>query len=539
MDPFDISGFAQPREKRRTRYLRRRGDNQVDLLDLQEGGQGGALLYEKTLDDEAAKRAAAQGYSWVDGNMYEATAKPHRKKVDAPPGRTPFFIGDKAEHPAQSKPAAKPLDDALSWAAGLGRVTPRPDVEVDVGQPTVISRTPAAPTRPRISVRAAGQVSEEEKRRVLANAQRQPLQAPSGLKSVFDIDPEVGEYLSKYRDEELKGAQGQANDLLLAARLTRAGAMGNHAISQARYDDGALDDLESTARQPVTNLQERRRSEAEIEERGMAREDMGMRRADFQRRGAADTRDHAFRVSQAEREEALQRARMEQDAQQHQDTLRSRALDRAESREERRLRLELAAQEKAERVADKNAQIQHGRDEKMQAELAKRGDSLARLKSDIETINRTLSTPGDMPGAGVWDSMKMENSVLRAVFASQEDTETWQASQRMLKNYINSVSGASYTDAEIKQSLAAYGVKAGSSEQDFRVGMTAFIRDAKRGLLNKQAGFNKGVVDDFRARGGTTAEDMPEPAARPTGRIKRRGAEVYAELEDGSAVRIR
>jgi hypothetical protein len=534
---MDISDFASPQ---RLKYLRRRPDGKVDLLDIQEGGQGGPLVSESVLSDESAKEAARQGYRWVDDNMHSATVAKYRR-ASPPEGRTPFFLGDKAEHQVSSPKKTSPLDDALSWAAGMGRVPPEQTPQVEVGEPLVISRTPSsepppartAPGRPSLQLELAGRTSSADVQHHRQGMRPQPLRPMSALQSVYEVDPEVGDYLASMDDDELRRAQERSRNMLLAARITRAGAMGNEAISGARYDRSAMDGLEAGARQPVADVLERRKAMAARSAEAREAAEMGLRRSEFNRRGAADARDFAYRQERDREQTALERDRMGLQERMRADDREARRADRALTREEMRLRMKLGEDEKREAQERKRQDMLERQNERDLQELAKRSQDAAQMKADLEILNRHLSNE-DIPGVGPIVS------ALPELFLSSDGTELRQAATRLYRMKVRLESGQTVTPQEAATALEARGMGPGRSETAFRKGMESLRNEAATALRNIEAGFHPSVVRTRREYGGTTSSDMPRTAPTRTGRYKRgRDGKVYAEMSDGSAVEVR
>jgi hypothetical protein len=491
---------------------------------------------ESVLSDESAKEAARQGYRWVDDNMHSATLAKHRR-ASPPEGRTPFFLGDKAEHQVASPKKTSPLDDALSWAAGMGRVPPEQEPQVEVGEPLIISRTPSAeppppratPGRPSLQLELAGRTSSADVQHHRQGMRPQPLRPMSALQSVYEVDPEVGDYLASMDDDELRRAQERSRNMLLAARITRAGAMGTEAISGARYDRAAMDGLEAGARQPVADVLERRKARSARSAEAREAEEMGLRRRRFAADDARDARDFAYRRDSDAQRMELDRQRMEQQERMRADDREARRADRALTREEMRLRMKLGEDEKREAQGRKRQDML----ERDLQELAKRSQDAAQMKADLEILNRHLSNE-DIPGVGP------VVSALPEIFLSSDGTELRQAATRLYRMKVRLESGQTVTPQEAATALEARGMGPGRSETAFRKGMESLRNEATMALRNIEAGFRPEVVATRREYGGTTSADMPRTAPTRTGRYKRgRDGKVYAEMSDGSAVEVR
>jgi hypothetical protein len=431
-----------------------------------------------------------------------------RKRRLLPEGRTPFFLGDNVEHGASEGPRDS-LRDALTWAASLGRQ--RPEVELHIGEPEVVSRTPAAPERP--VVRASGEVHA---RRSVGGVRPEPRrEVPPALQSVFAVDPDVGQYMATLEDDELERAQGQSRDLTLAARLAHAGAMGNTALSGARHEEGAYQDLEDGARQPVADLLERRKS-------AMARN-----------ASARDAEAAAYQRAQDRERLALERERLAQQERIHADDRAARSADHALQREDMAMRWKLAQGGKQSAADDKRQDMLGRQNEKDLAELAKRAQPGTQMKDDLETVNGFISS-GELPGVGII------NGRLPEFLISKDGTRLRQAASRLVQNLIYAKSGKAITEQEAQRVMEGNGMGPNQSDKAFIQGMQALAREAQASMRNIEAGFSPEVVEMRHERGGTTAADLPGPAPTRTGRYKRgKDGRVWAELSDGSAEEVR
>lgn len=365
--------------------------------------------------------------------------------------------------------------------------------------------------RPALQVAKAGAAEEGSMRARLSAAQRGPI-APEALQRVAKLSPLVAQHLG---GDELEDARQQERERRFAARLARAGAMFTEGVTGARYERDAYDDLEKDASIPVEDALLRRR--------------MGQEDRDFSYRQERDASEDSLR----EREMDLRAADREADNRYRMDVL-------SEQRRGNVLREIAMRQERADAAEQKRRDMLDRQNEKDMAEMGKRTDKLAQTKADVETVNRFMGDGGDIPGAGVWDSLKMESALLRAVFASEDDVKSWQASQRMAANYLNTMTGQSFTEAEAARTLSRYGVRPGTTEQEWKSGMSDFIRDVKAGLVQKEAPFAH-VREEFRRRGGVTAQDIPDPAveSKPTGTtITMPDGSVWMEMSNGKARQI-
>jgi hypothetical protein len=454
--------------------------------------------------------------------------------------RLPFFLGGNEVH--NENPAERLRREAeerraralLSQAAAMGRITP--SAEVPATPPA--QPAPAATTSASTTARVSG----------AANAPRgsSRVTIPSARARLLEVmaaeSPRVAAYLRESMGPELEAAQQEAGQRRLGVNLGRAGAMLNEAISGARYDRGAYDALAEEADRPVTDLGAREgQARQEWQDTGAAQDRQARLQgaedervgADYNRRLAAaqDARSQEQRVEDATRSDA--RFGLER-----QDDLNARAQQRAQWETEMELkRRDLTAKE-AKGVTG------GGADPKALAELAQRSQPAAEMLADIETVNHYISSSRDIPGVGVVEGRVPE------FLRTQDGNAVWQSANRLASNIILAKSGKAATDVERRNMLEQYGIRPGSTDSAFVLGMQALTRDAAATLGNIEAGFDRPVVEQRRALGGVTSRDIPAPAAAPGGgtpgapsptgrRATMPDGSVWEELSDGSSRQVR
>lgn len=559
------------------KYLRKRKDGQgYEAIRL---GPGGASYDAKLTEDTARKMWAQGGYDELDEDAVDFEAARLLAGADSSMGlpsgvaltrrddgdfdltreyaggasmgqRVPRGVANSLANlggervrlsaPATPQPVLE-QDPGDAKRDGLSNPTARPAQDWTDGprNPNPMPRAGPKKPAPRIQVGMPAQGGGASAARAPAEATR-TTPVPGARKP---LPPLVANYMAqRFGDQDpFAAARREASRNRLGVQLARAGGMANEALSGARLDGGAYDDLETQSQEPLEDFAARRKMGQEDEEARGREGERRLRAEDAQRRWDADARDFRYRTERDAVEDQRADVRLTAEERRAADDRALRWASLKEQRASRASMEEARAQERKDAAAAKETQMRERQDEKDMAELGKRTDKLAQTKADVETVNRLLAQGGDIPGAGVWDSVKMTNAFTRALFASQEDVESWQASQRMAANYLNTMTGQSFTPLEAERTLARYGVAPGATEQEWRAGMTAFIRDVKSGLVQKEAPFSH-VVPEFRSRGGVTAQDIPEPAQqapRPTGRVKRVGGRVYMEMSDGTAVEAR
>lgn len=368
-------------------------------------------------------------------------------------------------------------------------------------------------------------------------------------------------------------ARGESARRRFGTQIARAGAMVNEAISGAKMDRKAWDDLEAQSQEPLQDLAAKRKMRFEDAAEGRAVNADG-------RAGRADARaqagegreaalsDPASRVSRTARAQLLLRypkeaARLSREElasmsaadvqnylrgfgedrddaareRMHQESVAARRSALGESRAEREQRkAELQAQKEAA-ATQKRTDMLDRQNEKDLQELGKRSQGNADLQDDLTTISGFLDADGgtgDLPGVG-----PVVNSFPEFLITA-DGAKLRSAATRLYRGVVRQESGQTVTPQEAATALEAFGMGAGKSETAFRQGMAALAQRARRALQNTEAGFNRGVVDERRARGGVTSHDIPQPGPRPTGeRIRMPDGRVFEVLSDGNTRQVK
>lgn len=144
--------------------------------------------------------------------------------------------------------------------------------------------------------------------------------------------------------------------------------------------------------------------------------------------------------------------------------------------------------------------------EKDVQKLGKDTEGLARIKADVQLLEKlaTSAAGADIPGAGVYDTRKP------AFMQSQSDTDAYQATLRVAAELLHQQSGAAVTPSEAERFLESRGMGKGTTEQQFRSGAKALVRDLRAELAAKEAKYRPEVVKTLHQRGGVT--DLPSGA---------------------------
>jgi hypothetical protein len=505
------------------RLVRERGDDTLEVLRAFVGPEQSGL--SETITGGSQRDTLRRlGYSWTNPETMALARAKAEGAPEQPAGKLPFMLGGSEVHegPDPLKPMAGAAARAADWATSL-RNPAKPQVQVDVGRPELVSRKPA---RAPLQVSKVGQGDSSS---VVARAQQagRGRRLPPGLLATAREAPEVAAHIIA-SDDELLGAQEAARLGTRDARLARALSMVNEAISGARYDREAYDDLEAGAQRPVGELLQRREQQRTVDE-------FNAQEAERKRRAHGEDLDRQYRAERDRLEDERERNKYASDQEWRKEESRQRRLDRAESRADRLARQQQTQAEINERARLAREQRAEDANNRSLQKLAKDTEDAGLMRDDINTIVSHLNREGnDLPGVGPIAGGVPE------ILLESDGTNLRQAAIRAYRTMLRLESGLTVTDDEARAQLQAYGMGPGKSEDAFRQGMAALAKRAKRALSDAEAGYDREIVDERRARGGVTSQDIPMPGPRPTGRVKRmRDGQVWAEMDDGSARRIR
>lgn len=170
-----------------------------------------------------------------------------------------------------------------------------------------------------------------------------------------------------------------------------------------------------------------------------------------------------------------------------------------------------------------------GASEKDVQKLGKDTEGLARIKADVQLLEKLASSPTgtDIPGAGVIDTRKP------AFMQSQDDTDAYQATLRVAAELLHQQSGAAVTPSEAERFLESRGMGKGTTEQQFRTGAKALVRDLRAELAAKSAKYRPDVVETLRKRGGVTDLNPSGPTTVPPAQTRTVGGKRYEQDASG------
>lgn len=455
---------------------------------------------------------------------------------------------------------------------GFSNPSARPDMTAMDGprNPNPMPRAGMPAKKPGIQVGMPAQGRDVDPSRIASQATSGT--AAPGLDRVAKKSPQVAAYMLQRmqgQQDPLTAAREQSNGDRFGVRLARAGSMANQALTGAKMDTAAWDDLEQSSQQPLEDLGARRKMDREDAAEGRAtgadaRAQAAEGRASAEGQREADLYDPASSRSRQARSMLMLRFRnqvakmppdefrnlsaadvvelakgfgadRDDDAteRRHREDLSARSADRAESRAFRMFQQGEASAARKETAKAKEVQMRERQDEKDMQELQKRTDGVAAMGDDLRTVNSFIEKGGDLPGVGPIAGRLPE------LLVSSEGVHLRQSASRLVQAVIYAKSGKAITEQEAKRVMDANGMGTGASEDAFIQGMQALAREARATMGNKQAPFAH-VVPEYRARGGVTAEDMPGPATRPTGEtVEMEDGSVWEVMENGKARRIR
>lgn len=210
--------------------------------------------------------------------------------------------------------------------------------------------------------------------------------------------------------------------------------------------------------------------------------------------------------------------------QQAKEKAKERALDwaRLSSEEKNRaLQRELTLGSKAQKANDDNVEDMSKRFQKTAS-----GSSIADLKAAIDK-------GGDLPGYGT------AAGFLPDVAVSADGNKLRSAAEDLVDMRLRARTGAGAQAPEMVRILRTYGIFPGASDDQARAGLKKLYGDTEQEIRQIQAGYSPAVVEEFRKRGGVTADDIFGVKAPPKGawpvilRNPETGAEAEAWDEDG------
>lgn len=387
----------------------------------------------------------------------------------------------------------------------------------------------------------------------LPTATSMPAGAAKALAAGTSSPADVAQAVDPYGD-----ARAEANRNRLFTNLARAGAMANEAVSGARYDRAAYDDLDAQAEQPVADFLARRELGREDAAAASAADERRLRAEDYARRWAAGDREFQYRQGRDKVGDALDRDKMAANERQWRAELGARNADR---REARQARLDVRGAAEAERAERARLNREAHTKEVAQKSLQTLGQQtgklpIGELQQALEDIE--ASAPGMAFGQAPDDNpLSLKDRIARKIpygageWVMSDEGKHYASNIAQLRDIVMRMrSGAAINKSEERHYLALLGDDVLSDPQKAAYGINTVRRGLSQRLRNIQAPYaGNGALDEYERQGGTTyrapifSDEAPQPRQQtgtPTGRtVTRKDGSVWAEMSDGTAQRVR
>ena len=488
----------------------------------------------------ATKAGASSGDADFEALQHIASGQPEKERGPADWAADDFRAG------APKVGRADGYGDAKR--DGLSNPAARPDMTAMDGprNPSPMPRAgmKASPKRPSIAVSAPAADRTGAGR--LPTVSATPQAAQKALPA--ETTAEVTRAVDPYGD-----ARAQANRNRLGAQLARAGGMVNEALSGARLDRAAYDDLEAQSEQPVADFAARREMGRQDASDAASLEERRLRAEDYARRWASGDREFQYRQGRDKADDARRDAASLEDMRRFDAQQRGAAADRALRRSEvqdRRTDMEEGRNERA-RLAREAAQQQQS--EKALQTLGQQTSKLpiGELQQALESIDAQApglaygKAPKELP-MGTWDAMARSVPYGAGEWAMSDEGKKYAATISQLRDIVMRMrSGAAIKDSEAKQYLALLGDNVLSNPQKAAEGINAVREGLAQRLNNIQAPYVRGgTLDEYERQGGSSfrapifsgSQTQNTVEAKPTGRtVTMPDGRVFDVLDNGKA----
>lgn len=433
-----------------------------------------------------------------------------------------------AKRDGLSNPAARPAQD---WVDAPKSPMPSAGGKKGRGTPSIAVGKPAADRA------GAGR---------LPTASAMPRGAMQAMPA--DTTAEVERAVDPYGD-----ARASANRNRLGAQLARAGGMVNQALSGARLDDGAYDDLEAQSEQPVADFAARREMGRQDATDAAALEERRLRAEDYARRWASGERDFKYQQERDRAGDTFRAASAAEEARRFDAQQRAAAAERGLRRQEamdRRSDVEEARNERA------RLQREQAGEQERQKSLQSLGQQTSKLpigelQQALESID--AQAPGMAYGQAPKDNpMGLKDRLARRVpfgageWAMSDEGKRYSATISQLRDIVMRMrSGAAINESEMRHYLALLGDDVLSDPQKAAEGINTVRQGLGQRLRNIQAPYaNNGTLDEYERQGGSTfrapifsgGQTRNTVEAKPTGRtVTMPDGRVYDVLDNGKA----
>jgi hypothetical protein len=361
------------------------------------------------------------------------------------------------------------------------------------------------------------------------------------------VPPDIAAFLAAQKppppvdteDRGLLAAQGLAAQQRLFAGLGRAGATIGGAIAGTKTDAAPWDAMDANSDQAVKDYVQRKGAKADnakaaeqaaLKDKGSAQsrafqariakllpgmyspEDIGnMTAGDSEQVLEYGKMKASLEERKAAQEERNRAARTQEGF--HRDDMSERGKDRALQRQ---FQAEQNALTREGRLAEVQARAKAEggakHDKEFEKDVQNAGKDLqdtTDLVSDVNHLAKVANEEGSLAGLGWWDSRKPN------FLNSADDTAVQQSIKNVLGARIKATTGATATPQEMERIASSYGLQAGASEEQARLGLRKLAADTKRALATRQARYRPEVLSTFKERGGVLASDVQAGGAEP------------------------
>jgi hypothetical protein len=435
--------------------------------------------------------------------------------------------------------------------------------KVEVGEPVITSRVPAAPSSAAQASGVRGAVSQAVMGANAAPARDARLPADTSVPLGISAPRAPAAAGSAPVDSELRAAQAADES------SKRMGELGRAVTGYAERPDNTADYLIGLGRggrseAPAHNARWDQPGESAVAELGARRQaDAGLAAQQASAKRAADAKDPnsdtarmyrgvlkrfapelnldgatpeqmeriapwlekvatnttASLKSQAEIEQAKEKAALHQ--KEYGENQSWRQVVHEDSQANAAATRALAAAARSDRQAE-------ARDAKDQAGAQHLGDKAGEAQSAAAALNAIDATiaahPQDIPGVGKWKS-KLPDFAANLLL-SDEGLGVRNNARDVLGVLLHKRSGAAVSPAELARYEQMYGLNGDDSA--FQAGVQRMRRDFASELASTQAGVSEGAKAKFKAGGGMLAEDIAPAAAGGVVQMKDAGGKTYA-----------
>lgn len=225
---------------------------------------------------------------------------------------------------------------------------------------------------------------------------------------------------------------------------------------------------------------------------------------------AKERRAAAARSAELDVQRGLEKRRLDIQEAELGERRKERQAARAQAEADRQLRRDELNDAKEARAAAKATADAAKADVALERDVQKLGkdtEGTAQLVQDVKYLESLAENPGEIPGFGLWDSIKP------GVAQEPGDIEARQAAMRVAAELLHQISGAAVTPSEAERFMEGRGIGPGYTEAQAKAGIRGLVRDLRAKLSAQVAKYRPEVVERLRARGGVLPEALDGKAA--------------------------